>query len=378
MQSSADILARIDSAPMERGTNALFRDDNNRPINPARWDGVPVPVRPWIVEDWIPQGYVTALYGDGGMGKSLLAQQLLTACATDKPWLGIETTLCPALGLFCEDEEDELHRRQDSINAAYGLSWRDNGSMRLWPRVGDDNVLMAFSRDGKPERTPLWHQLRQEALDIGARLIVIDTAADTFGGDENNRQEVRQFVATALGGLARDTNGAVLLCAHPSRSGLADGSGTGGSTAWNNTVRSRMYLKRSAEDGDERLLTRQKGNYAKAGEQVTLVWDRGVFRPSVPAAGIVANLEASEDDRIFLDCLRAIGRQGRYVTDSRQSGPKIYAPKAFANMPQAKGRSLKALEAAMERLFNDEKIKVGDVGKGANGNRKQGLVIVGE
>src|SRR6185312_14097232 len=42
--------------------------------SPAKLVGTP-PARRWIVRDCIPCGVVTGLYGDGGIGKSLLAQQ---------------------------------------------------------------------------------------------------------------------------------------------------------------------------------------------------------------------------------------------------------------------------------------------------------------
>lgn len=156
-----------------------------------------------MVRDWMPWGYVTALYGDGGTGKSLLAQQLMTACVIGQSWLGLETTPCSAVGLFCEDDEGELVRRQERINHSFRVDFRDLGRLHIIPRVGDDNVLMTFSRDGKGELTPLWHVLVTEAKRRGARLAVIDTAADTFGGDELRRSEVRQFIASCLGRLAR-------------------------------------------------------------------------------------------------------------------------------------------------------------------------------
>jgi hypothetical protein len=52
-----------------------------RPVSPVSLMGLSVPGRQWIVPDWLPCGVVTGLYGDGGLGKSLLAQQLQTAMA---------------------------------------------------------------------------------------------------------------------------------------------------------------------------------------------------------------------------------------------------------------------------------------------------------
>src|ERR1700722_13711786 len=113
-------------------------------INPCILQGLQVPERQWIVQGWMPVGYTTALYGDGGTGKTLLAQQLMTSCATGRPWLGLAAKKCKVFALFCEDDEDELHRRQDAINQQYGIDFSDLADMRWVSGVGADNLLVTF------------------------------------------------------------------------------------------------------------------------------------------------------------------------------------------------------------------------------------------
>jgi|GEM_PF-6922820 len=148
-------------------------------IHPALWHDAPIPSRLWLVQDWIPAKSVTSLYGDGGVGKTYLAQQLLTACAIGKDWLGKETTSGNAIGLFCEDDDRELHRRQDAINRHYDVEFKDLENLALISRPGDDNLLMTFSKSGEAKTTRLWGELVEEAVKFDADLIVIDTAADT-------------------------------------------------------------------------------------------------------------------------------------------------------------------------------------------------------
>ncbi len=95
-------------------------------------EGVLVPERRWLVRDWIPQGQVTLLGGDGGVGKSLLAQQLMTALALGRDWLGLPVMPRKVFGLFCEDDEDELHRRQELINVHYECSFADLEMNMAW------------------------------------------------------------------------------------------------------------------------------------------------------------------------------------------------------------------------------------------------------
>ncbi|MBF0562240.1 MAG: AAA family ATPase, partial [Alphaproteobacteria bacterium] len=113
-------------------------------------------------------------------------------------------------------------------------------------------------------------------------LVVIDTAADTFGGNEIARPQVRQFLSR-LTRLAQQIDGVVIVLAHPSQSGMSSGSGGGGSTAWSNSARSRLYLEiPEPESGrtverNARILTRKKSNYASIGDEITLKYVDGCF-----------------------------------------------------------------------------------------------------
>lgn len=258
-------------------------------IDPRRWTK-PAPARAWNVADWIPLGEVTAFYGNGGTGKTTLAQQLLTCAATGRSWLGLETKPGRGLGILCEDDEDELHRRQDAINAHLGVRAEDLGDLRLLSRVGEDNVLMDFSNTDIGQLTAFFHDLEATVADFEPTLLVLDTAADLYGGNENIRPQVRRFIGACLGRLARSYKCGVLLLAHPSQAGLRDKSGTSGTTGWNNSVRSRFYLTQAGDEDnplpDRRVLSQMKSNYGPADGRVELVWRNGVFVPAGSTCGM--------------------------------------------------------------------------------------------
>lgn len=245
-------------------------------IDPRRWTE-PAPRRRWVVQDWIPHETVTALYGDGGIGKSLLAQQLLTSVAMDLPWCGMPVTPGRALGIFCEDPEAELQRRQEAINRPFGIEMSELSNLRLLSRLGENNAMVSYEGANR-ELTTFAAQVTEACEDFRPSLLVLDTAADLYPDNENDRSKVRWFIGS-LARLAITHQCAIVLLAHPSQSGLATGQGTGGSTAWNNTVRSRLYLDLpDAEDPDARLLRRMKANYAARGGEVRLRWDAGALR----------------------------------------------------------------------------------------------------
>jgi RecA-family ATPase len=329
-------------------------------ICPAvEWNCIAPPERRWIVRDWLPIGTVTSLYGSGGVGKTLIAQQLATCVATGRAFFGLETTQAPALVIACEDDRDELHRRQVSICATSGVEMHKLSLLSLAPRAGRQNILATFS-NGIIQLMPLYQTIRETARNMGAKLIVIDNIAQCFAGNENIRAEVTAFV-NALSGLALELDAAVLLLGHP---GKASDSEYSGSTAWDAAVRSRWILERPKPDLDDgdvgeladlRVLRKAKANYAGTGDEIPIRWDKGAFRPEGRARikdavdRIEERLQEKADDAAFLACLDALREQGRGV--SHHPTAKNYAPKAMMGKPEIKGISKRRLEQAMERLF---------------------------
>lgn len=322
-------------------------------VDPITWQDKPVPRRRWIVEQWIPHGSVTLLTGDGGVGKSLLAQMLITSCALDRQWLGLPTIACKAIGVFCEDEPDELIRRQAAINEAFDVEMGDLERMKMISRVGYDNVLVEYGADGRAATTAFYDQLLGDVRAFGAQVIVIDTATDTYGGNENIRPQVRQFI-NLLQRFAIECDGAVVLTAHPSNTGISTGSGVSGSTAWSNTVRSRLYLDRQ-KDTEQRTLRRMKANYAAMGDDVRVEWVNGVFRRVDGHDGLGGTITRKTADVAFIECLDALVERQTPISDKSRSGN--YAPKQMTGMPEAEGFSLEDLRLAMERLFHRGAIK---------------------
>ena len=255
---------------------------------PGEWYGKTAPAREWVVQDWLPKGKVTSLYGDGGLGKTLTAQMLATCLSVGGDWLGEKTEKCRVLAVLCEDDADEIHRRQEDINSHYVMdmkTWETEDTLGYMCREGEDNLLMTFDSQSIGTLTEFWTNLRDAAVAQKADLIILDTLADIFGGNEVSRLEVRQFVQRALLGLAQAIGGSVLFLAHPSQAGKASGQGFSGSTAWNNSVRSRWYLSAVDEDplvsgrNSLRRLSRVKSNYSASGGETDkiLEWHRGAF-----------------------------------------------------------------------------------------------------
>lgn len=334
--------------------------------------GKRVPEQEWHVEGVIPKGNVAMLGGDGATGKSLLGLQLAVATATATPWIGLPTQAGKAIFVSAEDEIDEVHRRLARIHPC--LEELDN--LAIVPLAGKDAILAApEGASGLLKETSLFKAIRHIIARHRPELLVLDTLADLFGGDEIKKVQARQFIAL-LRGLALEYGVTVVLLSHPSQSGMDSGAGTSGNTAWNNSVRARLYLERRItrdqdrtkyeEDPNIRILTTKKSNRSASGGQIVLRYDDGVFVREEEST-LNAQDAAHHADRVFLKLLAQFEREGRTVSDKPGSN---YAPVIFSKHPDANGASKAQLEKSMHRLFRDARINVEETGSPSRRQRK--------
>jgi len=134
---------------------------------------------------------------------------------------------------------------------------------------------------------------------------------------------------------------------------MESGAGYSGNTAWSNAFRSRLYLQRVIADGYEadteaRILRTMKANYGPTGGEIALRWQGGVFTTKEPISGIDRAAGSAKAERVFLKLLRLFTDQGRRVN---HNGSQSYAPKLFAEHPDAEGMTKRALKTAMEGLL---------------------------
>lgn len=239
------------------------------------------PAREWVVDQWLPRKAVTSMFGRGGHGKSLLAQQLAICVANAIPFLDSGVQRGNVLGLFAEDDSDELLRRAAGVCAALGLEpGQGSEQLHLDARAGKFNTLVSFTPDHMAKPTRLMASLRKQCDVLRPTLVILDNIAQLFAGQENARHEVTAF-CNELTAIARQFDCAVLLLGHTAK---IDESEYSGSTAWDAAVRSRLLLAR--QDDGSTLLRKAKANYS-ALDELRLEYRSGAFvaLPSASDAG---------------------------------------------------------------------------------------------
>jgi RecA-family ATPase len=112
-----DITKEIDPQPVPFDAEAM---------DLAALEGIDPPPREWAWDGWMPHARAVYLTGPGATGKTLLLQQLGTAYALGRPLFGYETRDGgPVLGIWGEDDKEEIWRRQVAVNSRLGCTMAD-------------------------------------------------------------------------------------------------------------------------------------------------------------------------------------------------------------------------------------------------------------
>lgn len=344
----------------------------------------------WIWQDWL-SAHPTLLAGRGGIGKSLFTQQLATALAT-----GADRTMRadrPIRVLYwaCEDDSDELWRRQERICAHFGIGL-DALADRLTidSRFGLENTLYSLAY-ARPVWTGLLGELQQQVNDLSIDVLMLDNLGQLYGANENDRHHVTTFT-NGVAGMVRGRPFCPVFLGHPAKDSKSEYAGN---AAWENAVRMRWFLsdrlpdepipEGETEQSDQtlRFLCKRKANYSTK-DVIRFRIDGGILKPeSQIMEEMGGNQHGDSIDRLYearaeatvLEALERIGATGKSSSDT--PGPS-YLPKQILEFNLHQGASKRDLERAMRRLMMAGSMKRAEIGKYPNRTPKYGLVRVTE
>jgi hypothetical protein len=203
--------------------------------------GQPIPERQWIMEDWIPRGQTTGLYGVSGVLKTTFLLQLMMAASAGLTFCGLPIAEVAVYGLFCEDTKAEILRRAARLARFYQRDLDRFPNFHFASLVGQmDTELLSFDL-GRRHPGPASDHFAQELDYYRPGLVVHDTLPDFFGGEEINRRQTSQFIRM-LDGIGMLHNCAIVCAAHSSMRGRASGRLDSGNTGIEGKMRARLTL----------------------------------------------------------------------------------------------------------------------------------------
>lgn len=329
-----------------------------RPVSLADFTTVRAPAPEFVMDPFIPRGFVTLLGGHGEIGKSMLGLTLAAHVANGCPWADLPVRQGRVLYLSMEDAGEIAVFRLQRIADAYNLDAAELiANLSILDASEAGPLAQEVSEHGVRNLVPTPTAAEVEKLVGGFDLVVIDNASDAFDGDENNRRQVRAFIK----GLARWVKGhagAVLLLVHIDKAAArngAQGNTYSGSTAWHNSARSRLALSRNEKEDTVELAHEKLNVGRKLAQPVCLEWsDSGVLLPiSANARQSARALADAAHDQDVYHAVRSALAAG-YVIPTATTGPNTasHVLSTFAELPTAlKDRAGKAkLDAVLVRL----------------------------
>ena len=178
-----------------------------------------------------------------------------------------------------EDRADEMARRLSQISGD-AASWCTPGmldNLRMLDLAGHGPLWNAPGRYNVPTWTRLGQALRQVAESEAIGLLILDSLAAVYGANENDRGQVRDFMAS-WDAWAAACNCTVLIIGHPPKSS----AGYSGSTDWHSAARARWEMGKdhlrspsrgSRQDPTDWKLAMVKSNYGPEPPSLCLEWD---------------------------------------------------------------------------------------------------------
>lgn len=337
-----------------RGANDGANVGANFAPTPLDWESLertpPEPAE-FKVAGWLPARTTTLLSANGGVGKSNLALQLAVSLATGSPWLGMDVVPSRVLVISAEDEARTVHFRVANICSDVNVALSALADrLTVYDMAQSDCVM--WGEHGMTERM----QWLADAVDRHqADVVIIDNSSDVFAANENDRAAVRGFMR-ALNVIASGCNCAMLLLAHVDKASVRMGAGLdtdstfSGSTAWNNSARSRWAMVR---DGEAVALRHEKCNLGPRQDELRMEFDAGakVFRvfgngPASAAAAVLRNGHRAA----ILRLLAQADRAGQRLSMSAQANNNAFlALKGSPDFPRIDRREFFAMLFEMQR-----------------------------
>lgn len=252
-----------------------------------------LPPPTWLIRKVIPSGGLVGIYGAPGHYKSFVAVDMAMCVATGMPWQGNKARKEHVLYVAAEGGVGMVKRalgwliHHDVPPAHADINWLTES---VPVAIDSENMDTLFGR--------IDNEIRKQP-----GLIIIDTLARCFDGDENQQEDMGRFVG-GIDRLRREYDATVLVV-HHSR---LDASRERGSTAFRGAADAMVFVRKPADGEAVVSCDKQKDDEHFAELQLSM---QKVVLPLVDEEGdqhttVVPTFPARERDEEILNWL-AVG-----------------------------------------------------------------------
>jgi hypothetical protein len=207
----------------------------------------------WAAVNQVPLGTITILAGESGIAKSTVLGWFIAEWTQGR----LEGDLFDrkATVAIINGEDDPSTVLKPRLQAAgadldHVISLSD---VRVQDETGEDWITAPGLQDDL-------HSIREQLIELGAKILIIDPIISLMQGDSHRLEDVRKNL-DPLASLAADLGIAVICVAHFNKGAGKAGDKVSGSHAFRDIARSLLLLAVD-EETDERILTVEKSNYS--------------------------------------------------------------------------------------------------------------------
>ena len=190
----------------------------------ADWSEHDIPLRPWVVQDYILRGAVTVLTGPPSAGKSTIMIGWATALALGRSFgKFMPTGPMRSIVFNIEDDQDEQKRRFSAMVRQFGAKTANlSGQIVRSTAIQSGKLVQFNARTGAYSLTPAFAELKAETKRTGADVVFIDPLVeihDVPESDNGSMQKVMQELRT----FAREAAIGLVVVSHPAKSSNVPG-----------------------------------------------------------------------------------------------------------------------------------------------------------
>ena len=293
MTANPEVISRLITSTLHN----FSRIGDSKSVSITPWEEIPEVNREWLISDWLPADTVTMFTGQGGAGKSWLTLQVACEIASGAGtgrWCETVSHLKRSydpnpdtnpkhivFGTY-EDEPAEIKRRLNALCSAFEWIESERNVIKEHLHIVDMRGVGSVWGPGPDKHIAITGELlkagmdlRELCEDLGARLLILDPLSGAFGGNENDRTSVYDFVSS-FRGWGDTVNCGMLVVGHLPKT---QGAGFSGSTAWEASARAMWLLSikekligkgKDAEKKKYYALQHTKSNYAMRQQDIPL------------------------------------------------------------------------------------------------------------